>query len=392
MLRTRPTTAIALTLIALLVVAPAVGGSEPAAAVSDVDAGTTWAIAPASAEGTDGRVSFRHTIDPGSAVDEFVAVTNFSEAPAPFAVYASDGVVTAAGNFDLLPSGEAPVDSGSWVSIGEVDGSMPRDDGGIVIEVAAGATAVVPIRIDVPAEATPGDHPAGVVAELARADESSVQVASRVGVRLHLRVAGDVVASVVPESVTTSYAPSWNPFAPGTLTVGYVLSNGGNVRLGSVTTAQEAGILGAGGGSTTQEQREILPRQESAAVATIDVWPLFFAWGEVTTAPTVVGEDAVQVDLSAVSVPFGTWVVPWSQLVLLVLLALIVVLIVRGRKRAELRVQARIAAAVATAQPAQSAAPTSVEGPENLPLTAPTTALPSAPPSAPATRRSTRAR
>ncbi|MFG6446171.1 hypothetical protein ACFXQA_12995 [Microbacterium sp. P07] len=359
MLRSRPALTVALVWAAVFAASPAANALEsPAAANTDPPAGTTWAVAPSSAEGPDGRVSFRHTIDPGAGVDEFVAVTNFSSAPAPFAVYASDGVVTEAGNFDLLPSGEQPVDSGAWVDIGAVDGSTARDGGGILIEVPASSTTVVPIRVDVPADATPGDHPAGVVAELATGDDGAVQVTSRVGVRLHLRVAGDVVASVVPESVSASYTPSWNPFAPGTLVVDYVISNSGNVRLGSTTNTQAAGLLGVGGASSSGEHREILPRQQTSASTTLAVWPLFFAWGEVTAVPSVVGDDAVQAALLPSTTSFTAWAIPWSQLVLLALLALVVVLVVRLRARAETRVQARIAAAVTAA----AHEPTSSEG------------------------------
>ena len=346
MLRSRPALTLALALAGVLTSTSAAAALEAPAAV---ESETTWAIAPSSEEGPDGRVSFRHTIDPGSALDEFVAVTNFSAAPAPFAIYASDGVVTEAGNFDLLPSGVEPVDSGAWVSIGEVEGSVPRDGGGIVLEVPAGATAVVPIRIDVPAEATPGDHPAGVVAELARTDDSAVQVASRVGARLHLRVAGDVVAAVVPEVVAASFAPSWNPFAPGTLTVEYVVSNEGNVRLGAATSTRAGGLFDIGGGSAAGDQREILPRQQTTASVTIPVWPLFFAWGEVTAEPVIVGEDAVPASLLPATTSFTAWTIPWSQLVLLALVAGAVVLVVRRRARAEAKVQARIAAAVSAA-------------------------------------------
>lgn len=350
MLRRSPALTVALIFAAVFAAAPTAAALESrAAATDDPQAGTTWAVAPSSAEGPDGRVSFRHTIDPGAGVEEYVAVTNFSPTAASFAVYASDGVVTEAGNFDLLPSGEQPVDSGAWVSIGSTEGSTARDGGGIRIEVPASSTTVVPVRIDVPADATPGDHPAGVVAELATGEGSSVQVSSRVGVRLHLRVAGDVVASVVPGSVSTSYAPSWNPFAPGTLTVDYVISNDGNVRLGSTTTTQAAGLLGIGSANASGEHREILPRQETAASTTLSVWPLFFAWGEVTAVPSVVGDDAVQAALVPATTPFTVWTVPWSQLALLALLVVAALVIVRLRTRAEARVQRRIAAAVTAA-------------------------------------------
>ncbi|MEK8227936.1 hypothetical protein NKG05_20355 [Oerskovia sp. M15] len=48
-----------------------------------------------------------------------MTVTNFSDHPATFDVYASDGVVTADGQFDLLAAGTTPTDGGSWITLGE---------------------------------------------------------------------------------------------------------------------------------------------------------------------------------------------------------------------------------------------------------------------------------
>ncbi|TGJ94378.1 hypothetical protein DLJ96_19990, partial [Actinotalea fermentans ATCC 43279 = JCM 9966 = DSM 3133] len=79
-------------------------------------------------------------------------------------VYASDGVVTADGQFDLLPAGATPVDGGAWITLGEGDTAGPTQR----VEVAAESSVTVPFTVAVPADATPGDHPAGVVAALAR--------------------------------------------------------------------------------------------------------------------------------------------------------------------------------------------------------------------------------
>ena len=298
-------------------------------------------------------MSLRHVIEGGAAASDLVAVTNYGDRPATFAVYASDGVVTPDGNFDLLPAGEEPVDGGSWITVGPVEGAAARDGGGVTLEVGAASTVVLPVQIDVPENATPGDHPAGIVAELLPGDGGGVQLASRVGVRVHLRVAGDVVAELAPEGVTASYTPSWNPFARGTVTVEVAVANAGNVRVGAQTVASAAGPFGIAPGEARVDEREVLPGQAATTTVEIPVVPLFFAWGDVVATPSVVGEDDVAATLSAGTASFTVWTVPWSQLALLALLVGGFFLVRTLRRRNAARVQAKIDAAVAAATAAR---------------------------------------
>ena len=337
---------------------PVAAAPTATAAVSpDPATSTTWALQPATADGPDGRISLRHVVDGGGRAEDLIALTNFSGRTATFAVYASDGVVTPDGSFDVLASAEQPVDGGAWITVGPVDGAQPRDGGGLILEVAAGATAMVPVGIAVPAEATPGDHPAGVVAELVQGAGSAVQLSSRVGVRVHLRVSGDVVAALAPDTVATSYTPSWNPFAPGTLTVTTTVSNVGNVRLGARTTTSLAGPAGLAAASAADEQREVLPGTTTTSTVQIAVAPLVMAWGEVTVTPDVVGEDDLAGATPATATAsFTVWTVPWSQLILLLALVAGVLWARRARRRSAARVQARIDAAVAAATAATGSA------------------------------------
>lgn len=331
-----------------LVVGTAPASSALAATDDDPAVGTTWALTPEDTDAGEGRISIRHEIEPGASVSDAVVVSNFSPHDAAFAVYASDGVVDDEGNFDILPAEAAPTDGGAWVAIGEVEGASPRPGGGVVVEVPASSSATVPVEITVPGDATPGDHPAGVVAELVQGGDSALQMSSRVGVRLHLRVAGDVVAELSPH-VEARYSPSWNPFAPGTVTVGYTLENAGNIRVGGDVDITLAGPFGLAGGQASGEHREVLPGQSAAGTARLEVWPLFVGKGELVATPGAVGEDEVPAPLEVSTVAFRVWTVPWSQLVLLVLFAAVPVLVVRARRRSAARIQARIDAAVAAA-------------------------------------------
>ena len=339
--------------------APAMDGAGLRLAVTETaddtrsGTGTTWALQPAGAEGPDGRVSLRHTIDGGAGVDDLVALTNFGPQPATYAVYPGDGTVTADGNFDLAPTAEPATGGGTWITVVAADGSSARDGGGIVLEVPAESTVTIPVRIEVPANATPGDHPAGIVAELVPGDSDTVQLASRVGVRAHLRVSGDIVASVVPDGTSAAYTPSWNPFGPGTVTVTYALSNEGNVRLGAETDTALSGPFGILAASATTGSREILPGQAQSTTVAVPVWPTFFSWGSVTASPLVVGEDEVDAALAASAAEFTVWTIPWSQFALLALLVGGFFAVRAARTRSAARVQARIDAAIAAAKTAE---------------------------------------
>lgn len=327
--------------------------AAPSGAVADDTApGTTWSLSPAGTDGDSGaddRISLRHVIEPGGNADDQVALTNFSPHPATFAVYASDGIVTPDGSFDLLPPGERPVDGGAWIDIGAVGDDDPSPGETLTIEVPAEETVVIPLRIAVPADASPGDHPAGLVAQFVPAEGSGVEMASRVGVRVHLRVDGPVVTALAADAVSVTYEPSWNPFSPGTARVEYTLGNAGNVRLGATSTTTIVGPFGIAPVSEATTIREVLPGEVVRASSTFDVWPLLLGFGGVQVTPEAVGEDVLPGTVAASTTSFTVWTVPWSQILLLAAVSGAIILTVRARRRSSARVQRRIDEAVARA-------------------------------------------
>lgn len=326
----------------------AASGTGPApAAAAAVDGSTiTWSLVPAGADGPDGRISSRHELDPGGSVVDYVTVTNFSASTESFDVYASDGVVTDGGDFDLLSAGEEPVDGGSWIRIGAPADQQAEWAARRTIELGPEQSATLPISIDVPEQAAPGDHPAGVVAQLVR-DDAAVQMATRVGVRAHLRVSGESIGALTATGVHATWSPSWNPFAPGTMTVDYEVRNTGNVRVQASPQVQVTGPLGIAGTSADAAAREILPGQSARFSSTLSVWPLGYSSGVVSVQPSVVGQDVPPDSLTGGSAEFSAWTPPWSALILLVLLVAGVFGIRWQRRRSAARMQARIDRAVA---------------------------------------------
>ncbi|WP_136517931.1 hypothetical protein [Cellulomonas telluris] len=308
------------------------GVSDPQAAT------TTWSLVPASPEGPDGRVSLRHEVDPGAQVTEHLALTNHTDAPQTFALAAGDGVVTSAGDFDLPPTGTAPRAAGAWLDV-------PAE-----VEVGPRATVVVPVTLTVPADARPGDHPAGVVASLATAvagdDGTSVVLDSRVGVRLHLRVTGDVAAALAVTDVAARYVPSWNPFAPGAVEVSYVVENAGDVRLGAASSVVVDPWLGGAAEAVGDPVREVLPGGSVARSVVLEgVWPGVRAGVDVTADPSVVGEDVVPVDPAAAAASATVWTPPLAQAGLVLVLLALVLGVRAARRRAAARMETAVARA-----------------------------------------------
>jgi len=334
--------------LALLLTGPAAFAADDDGGAED-DAATTWSLAPGTADGPDTRISLRHVIDPGQSVSDFVVLTNFSPHAATFDVYASDGLVTPAGDFDLLPPGSTPVDGGSWIDVGAVDGATAQS-GTLTMRLESAASVVIPIRISVPADATPGDHPAGVVAQFVPEGDGPVQLANRVGVRTHLRVSGDVTAALDTGGVSVTYEMSWNPFAPGTLRVEHRIDNTGNVRLGAEAHVRASGPFGLAPAQSSTQVREVLPGSTTPAVVELDVWPLFVSTGEIAVEPLAVGDDGGVDPVDAATAGFTAVTMPWSQLLSAALVASVVVLGVWARRRGRSRVQQRIDAAVARAR------------------------------------------
>lgn len=325
-----PVLATAVAAVLLLTAAPAAAVTvDPAPSSASA---AQWSVAPATSAGPDGRISLRHTIDPGAGVDDAIAVSNLGTEPATYVVAPGDGVVGDSGAFDIA-AGD-PQDSGAWISVGELDGRS--------VTVAPGETRVLPVRIDVPAGVTPGDHPAGIVVGVTRSSDG-VAVTNRVGVRVHLQVAGDIVPALQIEGIATSFTPSWIPFAPGVVRVETQVRNTGNVRLGALAAVSGAGIDAA---SLAGDPSELLPGDGTTVVTETSAWPVFALFGTSTVRPVVLGDDAVTAP-ALVEERFATAAVSWSGLAVLMLLVGAVMALVVTRRRARRTADATVSAGAA---------------------------------------------
>jgi hypothetical protein len=322
---------------------PAAPGAEPAA--DGAATPVTWGVRPADTVHGSERPNYAYALEPGTSLDDGIVVSNYTEGPLTFRVYAADGFMTEAGELDLLPAGEESHALGSWVSFA-----------GEEVTVEGGDSVVVPFTVAVPADATPGDYAAGVVSSLLVENAEGVSVDRRLGSRMHVRVAGDLVPAVVVDDVSVAYDGTLNPFAAGDAAVTFTITNDGNTRLAPGQTVRVAGPWGAGGRAAPRvELPELLPGTSVTRTVTVEgVWPLgrlaasVTAFAEVVTAVGAADAEAVPVVTPATATA-STLAVPWAALALLVLLAGAVVLWRRAARRRRARDERKVADAVARA-------------------------------------------
>ncbi|GAA2667112.1 MULTISPECIES: hypothetical protein [Actinosynnema] len=299
-------------LLGSLLVAAALLVAAPPASAAPVQ----WSVGP-----TDGRVSLRHVAEPGSTARDSITVRNLGAEPADFVVSSGDGVLGQNGAFDVAAG--TPVDAGAWISVGGLDGGR--------LTLGAGERRDLPVTVAVPADATPGDHPAGIVVGVS-GTEDGVRVQRRIGVRVHLQVSGELTPALEVRAVTTDFSPSWVPFADGTLEVTYEVANTGNVRLGAAATADVAGpfgLLARRGGDAVDE---LLPGDSATRTFEVPVPSLFWASADLGVAGVAVGEDRVTAP-APVDRGHSVLAVSWTGVAVLVLVLGGAALLLVRRKR-----------------------------------------------------------
>lgn len=300
-----------------------IAGGAPSSAADDGQ--LTWAVAPADNDLGAARPNFGYEVEPGDEVHDAVVVTNMTAAPLTLAVYAADAFTTSSGQLDLLPAGEPSSDVGAWVELDEQE-----------VTLDAGEAATVPFTVTVPEDATPGDHSGGIVTSFRSTQGgSTVALDSRLGSRMHVRVAGSLAPAVDATDVRVDYHPSWNPFAAGSATVTYVLRNTGNTRAAAADSASVAGPVGLLSAAAPQQGTpELTAGSEiERQIEVAGAWPTFRLSATVEVLPESVGVGGTT--LPTLSVEGSAWAVPWSLLglVVIVVVAAVVVPTMRDRRR-----------------------------------------------------------
>lgn len=241
-------------------------GDAGAAPDDEVPVVHSWALAPAGSEDSPesgNRPTLSYDLAPGSEVTDQVTLFNYSNVQLTFQLYATDAFNNEDGQFDLLPSEEAPTDVGTWVT-------LPQG----AVTLGPRSQASFPVTIRVPSDARPGDH-AGALLASSQAmgtgpDGKVVALDRRTGSRIYVRVDGPLAPELTVEDLRSSYRPALNPL-DGTTTVSYRVHNRGNVRLGGrhrVVVSAPFGLLARR--APVQEVTELLPGESVEVEVVLD--------------------------------------------------------------------------------------------------------------------------
>ncbi|MFF4091922.1 WxL protein peptidoglycan domain-containing protein [Streptomyces nigra] len=303
------------------------------------DGDVSWTVRTAANGYGDDRSSFGYAVNPGGTVEDTMVVTNRGRSTLRLAVYASDGYTTDAGQLDLLTREKKSVGVGAWVH--------PRTD---TLTIKPGKSADVPFTVTVPKNATPGDHVGGLLTSLKQSDTAAgINVDRRLGVRLALRVGGELTPRLAVEDLHVDYDGTVNPFAKGTATVTYTVHNTGNALL---SARQDVSVQGPFGRLRTaagdlDDTPKLLPGERwTVKVPVRGVAPGVRLTATAELLPLLTDPSGSTTPLKPVEATAHTWAVPWLAGLLLLVVAVTSLLVCRARARRREREAARVREAV----------------------------------------------
>ncbi|MGW4483913.1 WxL protein peptidoglycan domain-containing protein [Amycolatopsis sp. NPDC004368] len=301
----------------LLVAGFAATAAMPAAAQEDAP----WAVSTADNEVGSGRVNYSYTAEAGEQVHDGLKVVNNGNAPLDLAVYTADAFTRPDGQVDLLSRDKKSVGIGAWV--------RPTSDH---VKLGPGESADVTFTVAVPAGTKAGDFLGGIVTSVQQGT-----VERRVGVRIRLRVGGDITPGLSVEDAHVDYSGTLNPFGSAGATLSYTIRNTGNAIVAARQSATVSGPFGLWRKQSAPitDSPQLLPGDTwHVSVPVAGVVPTVRTSADISLTPLLTDAAGSVAPLPAVAGSAGGWAVPWTLLVLVVLLVLVIVVLVRrGRRR-----------------------------------------------------------
>lgn len=294
----------------------------------------TFGIGPGGQAFIDDRSFLSYAAPPGGQLLDRVAIFNQSNQRLDMLVYPSDATNTQVGALDIRARAQRNTEMGAWVTLGgdsRTGRVVPSARSIVRVSVPPQSRTsgigkvIVPMRVIVPHDATPGDHVAGVVVALISKGDGqqsqNIELEQRVALRVYVRVAGAVHPGLAVKILKTDYIGSSGLRIHGALRVTYRVRNTGNVRLGSTTTLSAKGPFGIGRRSVAGPKvTELVPGGSAQLTTEVeDVWPTVLGW-VTATATAVAPPNGEALRLKPVSDSARFWVITWQEVVAALLL------------------------------------------------------------------------
>jgi len=280
---------------------------------------------PASETGPDGRSRFSYEVAPGQQLTDNYSVSNTGTTAQTMRVFSTDAFNTEDGAYGLLDTDAQAVDAGAWVTF---------ENGAKFVDVplAPGESKLVTFTLTVPADASPGDHAAGIVTSVT-SPQGQILVDRRVATRLYVRVPGDLQAALTVGSISSSYEPTINPL-DGTTTVTFTVRNSGNIALGGNMIVGVKTYLGISAAPIVREElAEMLPRSTRVITMTVPgVAQLGYLNSYVSLAPVAAENTTNPGPLAVVDRDTVAIAIPW-WLIIVIVVGAGIYLFLRVRRR-----------------------------------------------------------
>lgn len=304
-------------------------GATPAAAHQSALAVTkakrpniTFGAGPANSKKPDGRTLFTYDASPGGQINDHIAVLNLTHHAETLQVYTVDVDPQANGGFFYPPRSAPRTGAGGWVSVGRIPSSG-------LIRAKPRSTTILPVHLQVPSNASPGDHVAAVIVSLTGKVKGSsgqrLNLEQRVATRVLVRVSGTLRPQLSIANLSASYDGGVGSVRGGSVTVHYTVRNTGNAILGG---SQQVSIHGMFGSTTQAGALPALPvllpgGSYSQTVHVKNVFPEFRMTARVRVVPAGLAGD-VNPGIKVVTASVSFWALPWLLIaILLLILALV---------------------------------------------------------------------
>jgi hypothetical protein len=280
-------------------------------------------VIPATSTGPDpNRALYNYgVVAAGSSIVDHVEIVNRSKQSAAFSIYVADATgTTAQGTLILQLPGQKPTDVGGWAS-------FPGGAAQLSTIIPGGKAIIEPFTMNVPRQATPGDHTGALIASVGVPKKNAAGVVVvqnyRIAVPIELRVPGALHAGLQVRSVSTGFSSPLNPFGSGSASVSYTVTNTGNVRQSGAQLVSVTGPFGQGSSVHPPILPTVLPGDSVRVTVTV---PGLFPDGPMNaTVKLTPGWPKLTIPLSqsapAASASASLFAIPWSLLGFILLLA-----------------------------------------------------------------------
>lgn len=326
---------------------------------------TTVGVRTSGPHSPDNRANFHYEIPPGAAVIDYVAISNYSFHPVTVRVLTADITSTATDTF--VAAAGKPHDGGSWI--------IPEET---LVHIPKTSMQIVPFQLTVPRNATPGDHPAAILVSLLvqqpNAKGREVVVDHRIGLRIYLRVPGQLMPQLAIKNLHSHFAGGYTAWGFGHMVTDFNVVNTGNVTVSATQALKYTRSLWLG-----EVPVKLGPLQQIVPGGSIHVHSQsgsMFAFANVDTyvSETPTGMPA-GIAAAVATAKVGTFVFPWAWLVLLLVLIVLGYLARRWWKKHKAKKAAAAEARRVAEEPTggkhrngdpDPAAPASVDAPVDL--------------------------